>query len=80
MDETKDDRLERLEQALIDQKLRAERHRSNFEALKTEHLILQEVCQWCVATNLASLVSYVLWQSLILLFRIVKAGKLNMKH
>lgn len=43
MDETKEEKLERLEKALLDQKLRAERHRSNFEALKAEHLILQEV-------------------------------------
>jgi len=38
-----EERLERLEKALLDQKLRAERHRSNFEALKAEHLLLQEV-------------------------------------
>lgn len=32
-----------LESALIDQRMRADRHKSNFEALKVQHLALQEV-------------------------------------
>ena len=32
-----------LESALIDQRMRADRHRANFESLKAEHLTLQEV-------------------------------------
>ena len=43
MENAEEERIERLEKALLDQKLRAERHRSNFEALKAEHLLLQEV-------------------------------------
>lgn len=43
MDETKEEKLEMLEKALLDQRMRAERHRSNFEALKAEHLVLKEV-------------------------------------
>lgn len=33
-----------LESALIDQRMRADRHRTNFESLKAQHLALQEVC------------------------------------
>ena len=32
-----------LESALIDQRMRADRHRANFESLKAQHLTLQEV-------------------------------------
>ena len=32
-----------LESALLDQKMRADRHRGNFESLKAQHLFLQEV-------------------------------------
>ena len=32
-----------LESALIDQRMRADRHKSNFEALKAQHILLQEV-------------------------------------
>ncbi len=33
-----------LESALLDQRMRAEKHKTNFEALKAQHLILQDVC------------------------------------
>ncbi len=33
-----------LESALLDQRLRAEKHKTNFESLKAQHLILQDVC------------------------------------
>lgn len=32
-----------LESALIDQRMRADRHKSNFEALRVQHQALQEV-------------------------------------
>ena len=32
-----------LEAALIDQKMRADKHKLNFDALKVQHLALQEV-------------------------------------
>ena len=32
-----------LESALIDQRMIAERHKSNFDTLKTQHIALQEV-------------------------------------
>ncbi len=32
-----------LESALIDQRMRAERHKSNFDALKVQHMAVQEV-------------------------------------
>lgn len=32
-----------LESALLDQRMRAEKHKTNFEALKTNHLMLQNV-------------------------------------
>ena len=35
-----------LESALIDQRMRADRHRANFESLKAQHLALQEVCSY----------------------------------
>lgn len=34
-----------LESALVDQKMRSDRHKSNFDALKAQHLSLQEVSQ-----------------------------------
>lgn len=34
---------EGLESALLDQRLRAEKHKANFEALKAQHLALQDV-------------------------------------
>ena len=32
-----------LESALLDQRMRADRHKANFDALKAQHLALQEV-------------------------------------
>ena len=34
---------EGLESALLDQRMRADRHKANFESLKAQHLALQEV-------------------------------------
>ncbi len=34
---------EGLESALLDQRMRAEKHKTNFETLKTNHLMLQDV-------------------------------------
>ena len=33
-----------LEAALIDQRMRADKHKLNFDALKVQHVALQEVC------------------------------------
>lgn len=33
-----------LESALIDQRMRAEKHKANFDTLKAQHVALQEVC------------------------------------
>ena len=41
--ETSTDKGNVLESALIDQRMRAERHKSNFDALKAQHVALQEV-------------------------------------
>lgn len=40
-----------LESALIDQRMRADRHRANFESLKAQHLTLQEVKFFMVNGN-----------------------------
>ncbi len=32
-----------LEAVLLDQRMRADKHRTNFESLKAQHLIIQEV-------------------------------------
>jgi len=34
---------EGLESALLDQRMRAEKHKTNFESLKAQHLTLQDV-------------------------------------
>ena len=37
----------RMETALMDQRMRADRHKANFESLKAQHLTLQEVRNLC---------------------------------